>query len=576
MAPFSPLAASFKPSAAIVTSSVEDSYTALDSTPGTIRLLQVLPSYDNNLNCRLLVGNVETSDFKALSYTWGSPNEEHTIVLNGQRKCVRKNLFAFLQKAQVDYPYQLLWIDALCINQDDLPERNQQVRLMPQVYGEASEVLVWLDVVLPPHVATIPLYPVVYRAFSGMPIPATWNDVDGDLMDEIVFWVQSNAMNAKDLLIAIKDLAYWSRIWVIQEFCLPDTVSLVFPNAMISFEQFQYVYLCASRDPVGARLSRSESLKAIWNLIDQRRAHRDIPSLWLETDTYRSPIRSLYHTLVRFGSRDCADIRDKVFGLVGISDEAKTFPIDYAQSKVQLAIEVLYRLDNYVGRYESFSNAKLVTRLLDLSPQEVLDDIRNGRLHNQKRCDPEYHGYQLGCPFYTATAAQLMQSGIWKCTCESCQQTQSTLSQDEEIVVCRIASNGPNIFYRRMEKIRAKYRIWDETSYSFIGVAINSGGLCTKIGEEPAFSLLSACGIIVNRVDRGWIDSVRQTYWELYLEDMVVFAFVLYDKMLRESKPGASCGLLGLKRCDHDAFRSSSEHDRYSRPWSLCGTRNGY
>ncbi|KAK0663642.1 Serine/threonine-protein phosphatase 6 regulatory ankyrin repeat subunit C [Lasiodiplodia hormozganensis] len=41
-------------------------------------------------------------------------------------------------------PEEFIWIDALCINQDDLEERSAQVKIMPQVYGKAQSVLVWL------------------------------------------------------------------------------------------------------------------------------------------------------------------------------------------------------------------------------------------------------------------------------------------------------------------------------------------------------------------------------------------------------------------------------------------------
>jgi hypothetical protein len=36
------------------------------------------------------------------------------------------------------------WIDAICINQADIPERNQQVRIMPHIYFRAHTVVVWL------------------------------------------------------------------------------------------------------------------------------------------------------------------------------------------------------------------------------------------------------------------------------------------------------------------------------------------------------------------------------------------------------------------------------------------------
>ncbi len=37
-----------------------------------------------------------------------------------------------------------LWVDAVCINQDDVVEKNHQVHLMKDIYGGATRVLVWL------------------------------------------------------------------------------------------------------------------------------------------------------------------------------------------------------------------------------------------------------------------------------------------------------------------------------------------------------------------------------------------------------------------------------------------------
>jgi hypothetical protein len=40
--------------------------------------------------------------------------------------------------------HPLLWVDAICINQDDIEERNRQVKLMAFIYSRALAVLVWL------------------------------------------------------------------------------------------------------------------------------------------------------------------------------------------------------------------------------------------------------------------------------------------------------------------------------------------------------------------------------------------------------------------------------------------------
>jgi hypothetical protein len=106
--------------------------------------------------------------FCALSYTWGASEDlrdhlddedalaelndqsQYAIVLDGQLFSVRRNLQDFLVEisGQLEDPdfegYDLYWIDAICINQSDLEERNEQVNKMGEIYREAHDVLVWL------------------------------------------------------------------------------------------------------------------------------------------------------------------------------------------------------------------------------------------------------------------------------------------------------------------------------------------------------------------------------------------------------------------------------------------------
>jgi hypothetical protein len=57
---------------------------------------------------------------------------------------IRSNLCWALRFLRDPANVRVLWADALCINQDDLEERNQQVSLMGFIFGRAQTVLVWL------------------------------------------------------------------------------------------------------------------------------------------------------------------------------------------------------------------------------------------------------------------------------------------------------------------------------------------------------------------------------------------------------------------------------------------------
>ena len=85
--------------------------------------------------------------YVALSYVWGSPADKQSILVNGIKMQVTQNLHTALielRKSNWIRRRVNLWIDALCINQDDLDEREQQVKLMRDIYAMAWQVVVSL------------------------------------------------------------------------------------------------------------------------------------------------------------------------------------------------------------------------------------------------------------------------------------------------------------------------------------------------------------------------------------------------------------------------------------------------
>jgi hypothetical protein len=57
---------------------------------------------------------------------------------------IRKNLEAALRHLRLTQEARYLWVDAICINQDDMDERSRQVSIMSEIYSKASQVVVWL------------------------------------------------------------------------------------------------------------------------------------------------------------------------------------------------------------------------------------------------------------------------------------------------------------------------------------------------------------------------------------------------------------------------------------------------
>jgi hypothetical protein len=82
--------------------------------------------------------------YEALSYTWGTKEKTKQIILNGERFMVTENLHSALHYLRFKNEDRILWIDAICIDQSHIAERNHQVGHMASIYRDADRVLFWL------------------------------------------------------------------------------------------------------------------------------------------------------------------------------------------------------------------------------------------------------------------------------------------------------------------------------------------------------------------------------------------------------------------------------------------------
>ena len=110
-----------------------------------IRLLKFLPG--PTPSCTLIHADVDkASPYLALSYTWGAPVLDHSVIVNDCSLPITKNLVDALA-ALCGYArgrYLMLWADAACINQGDIHERSSQIRLMNVIYRSAECIAIWL------------------------------------------------------------------------------------------------------------------------------------------------------------------------------------------------------------------------------------------------------------------------------------------------------------------------------------------------------------------------------------------------------------------------------------------------
>ncbi|KAK0643690.1 heterokaryon incompatibility protein-domain-containing protein [Cercophora newfieldiana] len=125
--------------------------------PDEIRLIHISSGpWSSPLECTLQTASLVTDGqarpaspsmpFVALSYTWGpqSPSLQLPIKINNTTARIGRNLYIALRYYRhcgLELP---IWVDSICINQDDLDERGEQVGIMDAIYSSAKEVIAFL------------------------------------------------------------------------------------------------------------------------------------------------------------------------------------------------------------------------------------------------------------------------------------------------------------------------------------------------------------------------------------------------------------------------------------------------
>ena len=121
-------------------------YQPLDTQAQEIRTVTIFPSsFDSPVKCNLNhVSLQSTPVYDALSYTWGDLGDRASLTLSGHELPITASLERALRYLRLPHTERTLWIDSICINQADIPERNQQVQSMGLIYRSARTVRAWI------------------------------------------------------------------------------------------------------------------------------------------------------------------------------------------------------------------------------------------------------------------------------------------------------------------------------------------------------------------------------------------------------------------------------------------------
>ncbi|KAK4231677.1 heterokaryon incompatibility protein 6,OR allele [Podospora fimiseda] len=310
--------------------------------PFTIRILNISGGSGNDpLICSLEPFPIEqVPSYEALSYCWGDQTEKHEILLDGFKFDVATNLHSALLRLRLHDKPRLLWVDAICINQNDVQERNVQVSFMRRVYQRAKCVLIWLGgpiIVKGEELWSIP--PLIEAADLNL----TRNDLPirhgtkGWIRNVIIaeFLVGGDDLEDKQwnaviqALIFLLQRPWFLRTWIIQEAALAKNATVVCGSHFVDWETFcRAVSYAIDLDYFA--MTSPEIYSAIRNIY---RARQQISS-----GQFIKPL----DLLASFRIFQATDPRDKIFGILGLLNPSDLQKMHFKQPNYSMSLPDVY------------------------------------------------------------------------------------------------------------------------------------------------------------------------------------------------------------------------------------------
>ncbi|KIN07745.1 hypothetical protein OIDMADRAFT_174671 [Oidiodendron maius Zn] len=257
--------------------------------PREIRLLRLNSfSFSSEVECSLEIVKLDDAPpFEALSYCWGDISYTREIIVSSTTFAVTKNLYAALSELRYPNKSRLVWIDAICVNQQDSAERSQQVQLMHDIYSFAERVVAWLG-------GNYDESQIAMSAISGLA---------EDLLSETALMIFQDERIIRPLLNLLKR-PWWSRVWIVQEVALAKRITVMCGSATFDWEKFRSLVDISFKQP-DMELDVRKSMYTPLMLCEFREF---LP-------------RPLLCVIQAFQRQEATDPRDKIYGFLGIVPE---------------------------------------------------------------------------------------------------------------------------------------------------------------------------------------------------------------------------------------------------------------
>lgn len=257
--------------------------------------------HDEPIDCTLAtVSRSKSPLYSALSYTWGSGTDRKTIIIGGQSVNVTPNCESALRHIRRKDATVTLWVDAICINQNDNKEKSAQIGQMREVYKAAANVIVWLGdastdtglaIDLLAQIGEIGRYDPQISTSRNVGTAAAWRAVEELFKRE-----------------------WFDRIWVIQEVSLARSVDIRCGQHEMSWTTFNRALQWYLEDNTHIRRGILDADSLFMNAIEVRNA-------WAARIYGTGCEPELESLLAQFSHWKATVLDDKVNGLLGMSQE---------------------------------------------------------------------------------------------------------------------------------------------------------------------------------------------------------------------------------------------------------------
>jgi Heterokaryon incompatibility protein (HET) len=291
------------------------------AAPGhTIRVLALLPGEGPTLKATMFCVDLSSGPiFEALSYVWGAMEADASYFLNidGTIMEITPNLYHALQALRLRQGPRVLWVDAVCINQNDNRDKETQICMMEEIYRSANHVAIYLG---EPATVSVTLFSFLNRDVHEED-PAE-KAVEGLGQDE------SDIRQLLEAFIHFCHLPWWNRIWVQQEYSLAQTNptfhlghSSIHVSALLRDWRMLSGKIATHLVPFAGDFKLDLDVQMSWQPI-MRQIHHVYGVLTLRSAHNRSdfPHPWLPRGVLKKINLRCTNPRDRIYGMRSILD----------------------------------------------------------------------------------------------------------------------------------------------------------------------------------------------------------------------------------------------------------------